>query len=60
MADEPSPGIGGTLLGAAVAALVAGAVLIVLTGGDVGSGPLRVVVAVLVGVTVARVVETRR
>jgi hypothetical protein len=55
--DDDGLDLRGTLLGAAVAGGVSVVVLVALTAAEVGSSPLRIVFAILVGVVVAQAYE---
>jgi hypothetical protein len=55
--DDGGPDVRGALLGAAVAGVVSVVVLVALTAADIGSSPLRIAFAILVGVVVAQAYE---
>ena len=59
MADDSRSDVRSTLVGAALAGLGALLVLSVLTVAELGSPPLRALVAVLLGVALAQIYERR-
>ena len=59
MVDDSGRGARSTLVGAALAGLGALLVLSVLTVAEIGSPPVRALVAVLLGVALAQVYERR-